>query len=200
MALDQIRHIYRDYAPKYDDSMRVAERLMLISLRSALLRKARGQVLEVAIGTGINLQLYPPSCQITGMDLVPEMLAQARTRGVPFQQVIGDVNHIPYPDRSFDTVVTTLSACTFPEPIAALREMGRVCRRDGRVLMLEHVRGNNPLVGRFLDWLTPYTVAQIACHPNRDTAANLTSAGLHITALAATFGGLLLQIEAQPAA
>jgi ubiquinone/menaquinone biosynthesis C-methylase UbiE len=200
MTVDHIRHIYRDYAPKYDDSMRMAERLMLKPLRSALLRKARGHVLEVAIGTGINLQYYPPSCQITGMDLVPEMLEQASAHGVPFQPVIGDVNHIPYPDHSFDTVVTTLSACTFPDPIAALREMGRVCRCDGRVLMLEHVRGNNPLVGRFLDRITPYTVATIACHPNRDTAANLTSAGLHIIALATTYGGLLLQIEAQPVA
>lgn len=200
MALNDIRHIYRDYAPKYDSSMRMAERLMLKQLRSALLRKARGQVLEVAIGTGINFQFYPPGCQITGMDLTPEMLAQASMRGVPFQRVIGDVNHIPYPDRSFDTVVTTLSACTFPEPITALREMARVCRWEGRVLMLEHVRGNNPLVGRFLDRITPYSVATIACHPNRDTATNLTIAGLHITALAATCGGLLLQIEAQPAA
>jgi ubiquinone/menaquinone biosynthesis C-methylase UbiE len=199
MELADIRHIYRDYAPKYDDSMRVAERLMLDQPRRALLRKARGHVLEVAIGTGINLQYYPPGCQITGMDLTPEMLVRARARGLPFQQVIGDVNHIPYPNRSFDTVVTTLSACTFPEPIAALREMARVCRWEGRVLLLEHVRGNNPLVGRFLDWITPYTVAAIACHPNRDTVANLTRAGLHITALAATCGGLLLQIEAQPA-
>jgi ubiquinone/menaquinone biosynthesis C-methylase UbiE len=200
MALDHIRHIYRDYAPKYDDTMRLAERLMLKALRSALLRKARGQVLEVAIGTGVNLQYYPPDCQITGMDLVPEMLAHARTRSMPFQQVIGDVNHIPYPDHSFDTVVATLSACTFPDPIAALREIARVCRPEGRVLMLEHVRGNNPLVGRFLDRITPYTIALIGCHPNRDTAANLRIAGLHITALTATCGGLLLQIEAQPMA
>ncbi|HEY0737954.1 MAG TPA: methyltransferase domain-containing protein [Herpetosiphonaceae bacterium] len=203
MELDRLRRIYRDYAPGYDDSMRLSERLLLDRFRRELLQKARGDVLEVAIGTGIDLPYYPSGCRITGLDLVPEMLVlaavRARTLKLPLRQVIADVAHLPYPDRSFDTVVTTLAACTFPDPIAALREMGRVCREDGHVLLLEHVRGNSVLFGRILDWLTPYTVASIGCNLNRDTAANATIAGLRIITVRAIFGGLLVQIEAQPA-
>ncbi|HEY0602866.1 MAG TPA: methyltransferase domain-containing protein [Herpetosiphonaceae bacterium] len=203
MELDHLRRIYRDYAPGYDDSMRLSERLLLDRCRRELLQKARGDVLEVAIGTGIDLPYYPTGCRITGLDLVPEMLAlaaaRARTLKLPLCQVIADVAQLPYPNGSFDTVVTTLAACTFPDPIAALREMGRVCREDGRVLLLEHVRGNSALFGRILDWLTPYTVASIGCNLNRDTAANAAIAGLRIMAVRASFGGLLVQIEAQPA-
>lgn len=204
MALDYVRRIYRDYAPGYDDSMRLSERLLLDPLRRELLQKARGDVLEVAIGTGVDLPYYPPGCRITGLDLVPEMLSlaakRAQTLKLPLRQVIADVAHIPYPDRSFDTVVAALAACTFPDPIGALREMGRVCRKDGQVLLLEHVRGNNALFGRLLDRLTSYTVASMGCHLNRDTIANVTSAGLRVVAVHATCGGLMLQIEAQPVA
>ncbi len=204
MPLDHIRQIYGVCAPRYDASMRLTERLVLAAQRRTLLQRAHGAVLEVAMGTGVNLPYYPSECRITGLDLVPEMLALAERRAHalnrPLQVLIDDATNIPAPDGAFDTVVTTLAACTFPEPVAALREMARVCRPDGRVLLLEHVRGRNAVLGRCLDLIEPLTVAAIACHPNRDTAANVQRAGLRIAGLRTALGGILLQIEARTTA
>lgn len=202
MELREIRRIYAESAVSYDRLMRLQERVLMGKLRWGLLRNARGHVLEVAVGTGLSLEHYPPGCDIVGLDASPEMLRlaveQANSLQQPFTPVVGDAERLPFPDSSFDTVVSMLAGCTFPDPVAAFGEMRRVCRADGYILLLEHVRVNKPVIGRLQDLITPYSVRRHGCHQNRNTATNVAAAGLRITAARPSLGGYLLSIEAQP--
>ena len=100
-----------------------------------LFRRATGKVLEVAAGTGKNLAYYPRDCRIIALDLSREMLKVARKRAAKLSMNVSfslaDAEALPFADKSFDTVVSSLSTCTFPNAVAALEEMARVCRPEG---------------------------------------------------------------------
>jgi ubiquinone/menaquinone biosynthesis C-methylase UbiE len=123
--------------------MRLAERWWFTGGRSWIGSRATGDVLEVAVGTGLNLAHYPPGLRITGIDLSPQMLSVARQRamelGVDVVLREGDAQALPFGDESFDTVVCTLSLCGIPDDRAAIAEMWRVLRPGGRLLLLDHV-------------------------------------------------------------
>src|SRR4029077_14721825 len=103
------------------------EALVFRRLRSGLVKPAVGRVLEVAAGSGLNLAHYPGGLDITAVDLSPRMHLKVRQRGARKAAVM-DAQHLAFRDGSFDTVVSTLGTCTFPDPVEALREMRRVCR------------------------------------------------------------------------
>src|ERR1700682_6499521 len=136
-----------DRASRWYDFATVAlEAVVFRRLRSRLLKSSVGRVLEVAAGSGLNLAHYPGSLDITAIDLSPRMLLKARHRGARKAAVM-DAQHLAFRDGSFDTVVSTLGTCTFPDPVRALREMRRVCRPGGRILLLEHGRSNRLAMG-----------------------------------------------------
>ncbi len=128
--------MYERRASSYDRGQWIPERLLLGRLRRRLLSRASGRVLEVGIGTGVNLSFYAPRCPIVGVDLSRPMLERALARafrlGRQLLVEVMDAEALAFPDRSFDTVVSTLTLCTTPDPVRLLREMGRVCRPTGR--------------------------------------------------------------------
>lgn len=202
MTLTQLRRIYRNFAPTYDQTMWLADRLVFDRLRRAWLARAQGDVLEVAVGTGSNLPFYPPGCRVAALDLSVEMLAVAEARAARLGQALscasGDAAWLPYPDQRFDTVVSTLAGCTFPDPVAAFAEMGRVLRPGGRVLLIEHIRPRHPLFGALIDASATYSLRTVGCTPNRDTPGNVRRAGLTITAQLDTLNGMVICLEALP--
>jgi ubiquinone/menaquinone biosynthesis C-methylase UbiE len=139
-----VRAKYDDTAGSYDRRIRVPERLLFKDGREWVCARARGQVLEIAVGTGRNLAYYPPAVEITGVELSSAMagLARARARdlGRAVDLRVGDAQSLEFPDESFDTVVCTLALCTIPDDRAAVAEAWRVLRPGGRFLLLEHVR------------------------------------------------------------
>jgi len=130
-------------APGYDRAMRFFDRWQFGGGRQWVCSRAAGEVLEVAVGTGLNLPFYPAQVRLTGVDLSPAMLAQARKRATELGRdiVLGeaDAQALPFPNASFDTVVCTLSLCTVPDERVAISEMWRVLRPGGRLLLLDHV-------------------------------------------------------------
>jgi ubiquinone/menaquinone biosynthesis C-methylase UbiE len=159
--------------------------------RGPLLARARGRVLELGVGTGASLGFYPPTVtELVGIDPAEAMLRRARERlaglerergRLPFRVRLhrADAEALPYADGSFDTVAAVLTLCTIPDPARAAREMYRVLRPGGRLLVLEHVRAAQ---GRALAWwqdrVDPlWTRAAGGCHLNRDTPATLRDAG-----------------------
>jgi SAM-dependent methyltransferase len=202
---------YDAYAATYDDldGGPLARALGFDGLRAALLARAAGDVLELGVGTGLNLARYPRGAALasyTGVDLSAGMLARARAAaaaapnlppGAALRFVRADVVALPFPDSSFDTVVDTFSLCVFPDPAAALREAARVARPGGRVLLLEHARAPNALAGAYQD-LTAGVVAATAkgCRWNDDVLALVRGAGLEPVAVRAALGGLVLSVEA----
>jgi ubiquinone/menaquinone biosynthesis C-methylase UbiE len=126
-------------APTYDDEMRVWDRRLFGDSRQWACGHARGDVLEVAVGTGLNLPLYPDDTTLTGIDLSERMLDLARARGRRATLRQADAHALPFADASFDTVVCTFGLCAIPEPGTAIGEMVRVLRPGGRLVLVDHV-------------------------------------------------------------
>jgi len=112
--------------------------------------QVQGDVLEVAVGTGLNLALYGPDVRLTGIDLSPAMLDIARRRAADRHQSVdlreGDAHHLPFGDESFDSVVCTFSLCNIPDVERAVSEMKRVLKHGGRLILVDHIRSSNKLV------------------------------------------------------
>ena len=179
------------------------DRMFKPELRQKVLGQATGKVLEVGVGTGKNLAFYTTRCiDVTGIDLSPGMLNKAKARvkdtSVPVRLLEMDVQHMIFPDASFDTVVATCVFCSVPDPVKGLQEIRRVCKPGGQVLLLEHVRSNNPLLGKLMDIIDPLTVRMMGPHINRRTVENVTTAGLHINSVENQKIKILKYIIAQP--
>lgn len=200
---EDIRKKYNEEAPSYDWRLNILECFMgLQRLRSTLLKKAYGKVLAVAIGTGRDLPFYPRECTVTGIDLSEKMLGIAAKRanmlGLHPALLRMDAESLKFPDHSFDTVVSTLALCTFAHLKHTLQEMKRVCKPEGKILLLEHGKSNVPLLARLQDALDDCWCRRICCHLNREPDALVCDAGLEIITNRRSFFGILHAIEAKP--
>lgn len=148
-----------------------------------LFTRIRGATLMVAAGTGNDFKFFPPGHRILAIDISPGMLARAANKAARYEGQIElrqmDVCALDLPDESFDTVVTVCTFCSVPKPIAGLRELRRVLRRDGELLMFEHVRSNIGPLGIFLDLMTPLA-RRFGPDLNRETVKNVQRAGFRI--------------------
>lgn len=148
--LAQLRDYWNNQSGHYDRSMAFADRKFFGDTREWVCKQAEGDVLEVAIGTGLNLRWYPESIRLTGVELSPQMLRYAQERaeasGRAVELTTGDAQRLDFPDASFDTVVCTFSLCAIPDERRALEQMWRVLRPDGFLLLADHVVSTNPIV------------------------------------------------------
>ena len=142
------------------------------------------RILEVGVGTGKNMPYWPKDVPVTAIDLTPGMLDIARRRakelGLTANLSIGDVQTLDFPDASFDSAIATFVFCSVPDPVLGLRELARVVRPGGQVLLLEHMRSENSLLGVVMDALNPLVVRVMGANINRRTVENARAAGLHI--------------------
>ena len=142
----------------------------------------RGRLLEVGVGTGKNMPFWPKSVEITAIDVTPAMLEWARRRaerlGLAAQLDLGDVQDLPHADGTFDVAVATFVFCSVPDPVLGLQQLRRVVRPGGAVVLMEHVRSDNPTLGRAMDLLNPPVVRLVGANINRHTVANVGKAGL----------------------
>jgi len=189
---------YNRTAKFYD----LMDRMIKPELRAKVLSQTSGRVLEVGVGTGKNLAYYPAGCVVTGIDLSPGMLTKAKQKinnaKVPIKLLEMDAQSLDFPDESFDTVVATCVFCSVPDPVKGLQEIKRVCRRDGKVILLEHVRSDHPILGKIMDILDPLTVRMIGPHINRRTVENVKQAGMKIQSVEKQTTKILQLIVAQP--
>jgi ubiquinone/menaquinone biosynthesis C-methylase UbiE len=142
---DRWRRYWDKRSASYDKQMRLCDRVLLADSRSWVCAQATGHTLEVAIGTGLNLPFYPGEVQLTGIDFSPAMLGIARRRAEQLDRAAdlreADALALPFPDASFDTVVCTFSLCAIPDERRAVREMNRVLRPGGLLLLADHIAG-----------------------------------------------------------
>jgi len=157
--------------------------------RRRLLAGLTGRVLEVGAGTGLNFPHYPATVtEVLAIEPEPYLrrlaLAAARQAPVPIRVVDGTAEALPAPDRTVDTVVASLVLCTVADLDQALAEVRRVLRPGGRLRFYEHVRAEEPREARWQDRLErPWGWLVGGCHPNRDTVAAITAAGLRLVQL-----------------
>jgi ubiquinone/menaquinone biosynthesis C-methylase UbiE len=169
--------------------------------RKRVLGRAQGKTLEVGVGTGRNLTLYPDSVELTGIDVSINMLARAKNvaqgESLDVNLDLADVQRLPYDDGSFATVTATCVFCSVADPVAGLREVARVVRPEGRVLLLEHVRPRNPVLGWLADRIAPLVSRMMGSDINRRTEDNVAAAGLEVVEVRRS--GVWREIVARPA-
>jgi len=141
------RRYWDRHSKTYDREMRFFDRALFGDTRGWICQQASGDVLEVAIGTGLNLEHYPPGVRLTGVELSVDMLGLARRRAVDLgrdvELVVGDAEALAMPGGTFDTVVCTFSLCAIPDHRRALAEMVRVLRPGGLLLLADHVAASS---------------------------------------------------------
>jgi ubiquinone/menaquinone biosynthesis C-methylase UbiE len=198
---ERVRRYYERTAHRYDEYVGYFEQLLVGEGRHWVCSQARGEALEIGIGTGRNLPYYPGDVRITGVDLTPAMLTIARRRacdlGRDVDLRLGDAQDLDLPDARFDTVVATLALSSIPDDRRAVAEVWRVLRPGGRFLLLEHVR--SPLLPvRWLQRvLDPLFVRCYGDQLLREPLDHLAAAGFVVDRVERSKGGLIERLAAR---
>jgi ubiquinone/menaquinone biosynthesis C-methylase UbiE len=186
-------------AGDYDREMAAWDRKLFGDSRQWACGRATGAVLEVAVGTGLNLPHYPPDVTVTGVDLSDGMLAIARDRAAGTTATLqqGDAHDLPFADASFDTVVCTFGLCAIPDADLAVREMVRVLRPGGHLILVDHVPSTN-LALRAAQWLVERVTVPLAGeHFLRRPVEQVRALGLDVTEQERFKAGLVERVVAR---
>ncbi len=204
MTLTELQNAYDAIADEYEKKLWFDHHILGVAqLRKQLMSKALGKVLDVACGTGLNFPSFPSISEITAVDLSPQMLEAARQKAAALnlnvQFKVMDAEKLEFPDGSFDAVTSTLSTCTFPDPIQALREMKRVCRTGGLILLLEHGHSSWKWLADYQDrHVRDHYQQNAGCRWNQDPLDLVEAAGLKILNSRRSGLGMFHSIEATP--
>jgi ubiquinone/menaquinone biosynthesis C-methylase UbiE len=185
----------------YDFFMAPSEWAYSRRLRRRTLQDISGRVLEIGVGTGLNLPLYDSAENVIGLDRDQKMMRRAKARlrraPVPAHLLIGDGQRLPFADRSFDAVVATLVFCSIPDPHLGLDEVTRVLHPDGRLVLIEHVRSPRPRLARLQQRLTPWWKrVSGGCHLDRPTYEFVVDHGFRVQHVTFLFGKHVIVLDA----
>lgn len=176
-----VTRIYDRNAPFYDVLQAPMEWMALAAARRSLVSGLSGHVLELGVGTGRNLALYPADVVLTAVDVAPAMLDRARARarelGIDATFVQADMRDLPFDEATFDAVVTSCVFCSVADPREGLAEARRVLKPGGHLRMLEHQRPEPPALGWLFDRLNPLAVRLTGANVNRETQRLVEEAG-----------------------
>lgn len=197
---DRVRTIYEKDAPKYDRSMGFYERFLLGDARQWACARAQGDVLELAVGTGLNLPLYRSDVRVTGIEFSPAMLALAKQRAAELDREVdlrlGDAEALEFEDASFDTVICTYALCTIPDDRKAVSEASRVLRPGGKLVLAEHVRSPLWAIRAGQRLLEPLMVRFEADHLLREPLEHVRAEGFVVDELERTRLGIVERLAA----
>jgi ubiquinone/menaquinone biosynthesis C-methylase UbiE len=198
---ERVRRIQEKEAPHYDRHMGFFDRTLFAGGRAWAGSQARGEVLEVAVGTGRNLPYYPADVRLTGIELSPQMLEIGRRRaqdlGRDVELRIGDAQALEFEDQNFDTVIITFALCTIPDDRRAAAEAYRVLRPAGRLVLLEHVRSPSLPVRAVQRVLDPLSVRFAADHLVRDPLDYLSVVGFRVESVERLKMGIVERVVAR---
>jgi phosphatidylethanolamine/phosphatidyl-N-methylethanolamine N-methyltransferase len=160
---DFVERVYEKLASVYDLVFGPTLHPGRLVAREQMGIQANDRILEVGVGTGINTSLYPQNCHVTGIDLSTSMLEKARERvareGLRNVRLLEmDAARLTFADNSFDIVYAPYLVSVVPDPVQVVREMRRVCRPGGKIIILNHFRSANPILSRMERAISPFTV------------------------------------------
>jgi phosphatidylethanolamine/phosphatidyl-N-methylethanolamine N-methyltransferase len=197
-----IKKRYDRIAPYFEGLEAVMEGLFFKNWRKKLWTKVEGyHILEVGVGTGKNFDYYPADARITAIDFSQEMLRQAAQKkarkNISVELDLMDVQSLCFADNSFDTVIGSFVFCSVPLPLKGLKELYRVCKPGGQVLLLEHVLSSNPVLARIMNFINPAIVALVGANINRNTVKNIKACGFASVRVDERSGDIIKLIEAR---
>lgn len=196
---EKIKKRYNRAAKFYDILENPMEVMALKKWRIELMKELKGNVLEVGVGTGKNIEYYPSNIDITAIDFSKRMLEKAYEKSIKFDKKVKlvsmDVQNMDFPDNTFDVIFTTCVFCSVPDPILGLREMRRVCKSNGKIIMIEHVRSEKKVLRVFMDILNPIVVNTYGANINRKTVDNINSVGFINVSVINLYSDIVKKIE-----
>ncbi len=192
---------YNRLAPYFDGMEAVLEGLIFSRWRKRLWSKVNGEhILEVGVGTGKNFRWNPADARLTAIDFSPKMLEKARQKRARKELEVHlelmDVERLYFADNSFDTVVATFVFCSVPLPRKGLRELYRVCKPGGQVILLEHVLSSNRILAWFMQLLNPLILRLVGANINRQTIKHVQSCGFSHVNVDSRSGDIIKLIQA----
>jgi ubiquinone/menaquinone biosynthesis C-methylase UbiE len=196
--------LYRRIAPAYDLLDLPFEYFRYRSLRRMLFAGLSGRILDAGVGTGRNMDFYPPGATITGIDVSPEMLTRAAHRrarlGLDATLLERDIRDTGLPDDAFDAVVASFVFCVLPQEHhhAALRELARVCKPDGEVRLLDYTRPSKGFRRALTQLWEPWISWAYGASYDRNVEPALPDAGLEIVETRFVVDELIKHIRAKP--
>jgi ubiquinone/menaquinone biosynthesis C-methylase UbiE len=170
--------------------------------RQNLLSHAKGEVLELGVGTGANFPFYPLEVKITATDFSVVMIEKAQRaakhHGLNADFICSDIEEMNFPDQSFDTIVSTLSLCSYNNPLMVLDKINRWCRPDGKILFMEHGISSNLMASAIQKTLNPLLYRVYGCHHTRDIQGLITESGIKIDKVESYWLNMVHLIWAKP--
>jgi ubiquinone/menaquinone biosynthesis C-methylase UbiE/predicted ester cyclase len=198
---ERVRRIQDRNAGGYDRQMNFFDRVLFAGGREWASSEVEGEVLEIAVGTGRNLEHYPAGVPLTAIEFSPEMLAIARDRSKQVGREAdlreGDAQALEFADESFDTVLITLALCTIPDDRQAVREARRVLRPRGKLILLEHVRSPALPVRTIQRLIEPLAIRFEADHLTREPLDYLADEGFQVESSERSKLGIVERIVAR---
>ncbi|MBS4209474.1 class I SAM-dependent methyltransferase [Bacillus sp. FJAT-50079] len=170
--------------------------------RRQLLLGAEGKVLELAVGAGANFAYYSSDVKVTAVDFSPQMLDKAKIaakeQGIDTEFILSDIETLEFPEKTFDTIVSTLSFCAYEHPVKVLNQLSHWCKPQGQILLMEHGLSFNPVVGFVQKVIDPIHFKLIGCHQKRDMLRLIQESDLQLRKVESHWWGMFHLIWATP--
>ncbi len=196
---EKIKKRYNRIASVYDIFEQPMELMLFKKWRTEVLSSLKGKCLEVGVGTGKNIPFYSDDIDMTAIDFSEKMLEKAKDKAYAMKRNINffhmDVQNMDFKDNTFDCVFTTCVFCSVPDPLKGLMEIKRVCKPDGKIIMIEHVRSEKKVIGLIMDIFNPITVNLYGANINRKTVENVRNAGFTQVKVTNLAGEIVKKIE-----
>ncbi|MBU5672810.1 class I SAM-dependent methyltransferase [Paenibacillus brevis] len=181
MEKERLISIFDSQATQYDKNR---ENPKQTRWRQNLLSHARGEVLELAVGAGANFPFYPPEIKLTATDFSKMMIEKAQLAAKHYRMdadfICADIEEMDFSEQSFDTIVSTLSFCSYNNPLMVLDKINRWCKPDGKILLIEHGISSNYMVSMLQKLLNPLLYRSYGCHHTRDILGLIQESGIQI--------------------
>lgn len=203
---NKIKKRYDRIAPVYDYLELLMEKGKMGDWRQNLWQKVENKIdkdgmrlLEAGVGSGKNIEYYPNDLEIYAIDFSPKMLKEAEKKAKKYSKEVKllemDIQDLDFEDNHFDLIVTSCVFCSVPDPIKGLKELRRVLKEDGRIIMLEHMRSHNKFVAKMMDWFNWVSLYTWGANINRKTIENIEKAGLELVEVNDLMSDIVKEIE-----